>query len=671
MRESTNNVTNMLCTIAMGALLVSAVKADVRLPRLVDDHMVLQRDSKISLWGWADPGEKVQVEFQGKQFKVSANHEGRWSISLGPYPAGGPYDLAVTGKNQLILRDILVGDVWLASGQSNMEFPLQNSGEWRTGINNSAREIASAHFSQIRLFNVQDDTASSPKFDVSSDGWRAVTPQSVAEFSAVAYLFGRDLHQRYGVPIGLIQSDWAGTVAEAWMSETALRQFPEFHESLEFLKKTTESQSDYDRYVRQRANWYQQHGTEDRGRAGDRDIWADPAFDDSAWPTVLLPRPEDACGKDLHGFGGIVWFRRVVTVPTQHAGKELLLHLGQLTENDETYFNGVKVGETQGAEKSRDYPVPGKYVYSGQNILAIRLIGFEDYDEGCTGMYTAEQPSVEFDNGALPLTGTWVYQPGADLRDFPVANAVVATIRSLPNVPTALFNGMINPLLPFRIKGVIWYQGESNALDNRAIQYRALFPALIQDWRQRWGYELPFLFVQLAGFGYNNPAPAEYPWAELREAQSMALALPNTGMATAVDIGDEIDIHPRNKQDVAHRLALVAAKVAYGQNIVFSGPTYESMQIEGDQIRIKYSNLGSGLQVRGNNGKARGFEIAGADGKFHWAHARQNGQEIVVSNEKIKQPIAVRYSWSNTPDGNVYNQEDLPAVPFRTDTKPF
>jgi sialate O-acetylesterase len=473
----------IVCVIVIGLFEARMALANVCLPTLIGDNMVLQRDARIGVWGWADPGETVRIAFHGVTINAKADRSGRWTGSVGPFDAGGPYEMTLKGKNSLLIRNILIGDVWLASGQSNMEFPLKRDGDFG-GADNADREIAEANFPKIRLFKVHHTVGLNPQKNVEADKWGAVTPETVGGFSAVAYLFGRELHQRYHVPIGLIESNWGGTVAEAWISESSLRPFPEFAQASDSLKKIDEQ--------------------------------------------------------------------------------------------------------------------------------------------------------------------------------------AAAKLQSDPNTPTLLFNGMIAPLTPYRIKGVIWYQGEANA--DRPIQYRTLFAALIKNWRLQWGYDFPFLFVQLAGFQPNKAQPADYQWAELREAQSMALSLPYTGMATAVDVGDERDIHPRNKQDVAHRLALAAAKVAYGENIVTSGPVYRSMQIDGNQIKIEFSDLGSGLLIKDKYGYARGFEIAGADGKFVWAKARLDGDYVLVSSEVVPQPAAVRYDWSNTPDGNIFNREGLPALPFRTDS---
>ncbi len=665
---------NALLHFALALLLATRAHADIRLPALIGDGMVLQRDSKIPVWGWADPGEEVRISFHGQNVNAKADRKGHWSVTLGACAAGGPYDMTIAGKNTIALHDILIGDVWLASGQSNMEMPLKVGPEWQGAVISAEAEIASAKFSQIRLFAVERATAFQPKTDVTSKGWRAANPESVASFSAVAYFFGRELHQRYHVPIGLIQSVWGGTPAEAWTSKQGLAPFQEFTPALQLLNDKNRDR--YETYARRKRIWYGQHASDDRAAEASANGWADPNFKADNWPTIQIPRPKEEWGKDFKGFSGVVWFRRNLDLPKEAAGQDLALNLDWMARDDVTYFNGTKVGESKGAEVHRNYAVPGHLVREGRNVIAVRLVGINSAADPYVGLYgAADKMSVAFHDRNLPLAGTWTYQPGPDLRDFPSIEPELAAAYQRATPPTTLFNAMIQPLNPYAIKGAIWYQGEANAEEGRTTLYRTLFPAMIKDWRGRWGHDFPFLYVQLAGFGANKPEPAEYPWAELREAQTMALSLPATAMATAVDLGDEKDIHPKNKQDVAHRLALAAAKVAYGENIVHSGPTYQSMQVEGGKVRILFSNLGTGtrpegprLVVKDKYGYARGFEIAGADGKFHWAQARQDGDSIVVYSEAIKEPIAVRYNWSNTPDGNLYNGAGLPAVPFRTDT---
>jgi len=654
--------------VALGPVLfgVSArsALADVRLPALVADHMVLQRDSRFAVWGWADPGEKLLIAFHGEKVTAQTDQNGRWSATLGPFSAGGPYDMVIAGKNRLVLRDVLLGDVWIASGQSNMEFTLgpQAGDDIFVGVVDSEFEIADAHYPQLRLFKVHHKVGFNTADDVQADAWTASTPERVANFSAVAYLFGREIHKRYHVPVGLIATSWGGTIAEAWVSEAGLKSFAEFRGAIDDVKKTDEKAviAEHDRYQRDKAAWDKLHGTEDRGESAGRPIWADPALDASSWATVAEPQSKPI--EALKGFDGAVWFRRQISIPKEQAGRPAQLHLASAFQTDVTYFNGVKIGQTKGWYKPRDYTVPTSAIRPGPNVIAVRMTGGNGFDSG-----NPDKFNLEIGGERVTQAGTWSYQPGADLQDHPIESPLSKLLDD-PNKATVLFDGMIHPLIPFRIKGAIWYQGESNAIDNRAAQYQTLFPALIEDWRAHWGYEFPFLFVQLANFGHNQTDPAEYSWADLREAQSMALAVPQTGMATAIDVGDENDIHPRNKQDVAHRLVLAAANVAYGEHVVASGPTYQSMQVEGNRIRIKFSNLGSGLLLKDKHGHARGFQIAGAGGKFLWARAEQDGRDITVSSDAVRQPVAVRYAWSNSPDGNVFNQEGLPAVPFRTDS---
>jgi sialate O-acetylesterase len=652
---------NPLWGAVFGVLLTSVSWGDVRLPGLVSDNMVLQRDAKINLWGWAEPGELVRIAFHGVQVKAKADKNGRWTVPVGPFDAGGPYEMTVKGKNSLLIHNVLLGDVWLASGQSNMEFPLRKDGNFG-GVENADREIAEADFPKIRLFKVHHKVALKPQKDVEADTWMAAMPETVGSFSAVAYLFGRELHQRYHVPIGLIESNWGGTAAEAWVSEASLKSFQDFRESIESLKRIDEKSAaaEYDQYVKQKTAWDEQHATEDRGRVDGRNFWAEVNFNDAVWPTIVEPQTKPH--EELKGFDGTVWYRKSVDLPKEYEGKELHLNLGPAVQHDTTYFNGERIGETQGwGDPPREYVVPARLVKAGRNVIAVRMTGGEGY----VGLFgEADKMNLEIGKTTIPLAGMWSYQTGTDLSALPKPTAL-AKLNVLPITSTLLFNGMIAPLTPYRIRGVIWYQGESNA--DRPSQYRTLFPALIQDWRSHWGYQVPFLFVQLAGFRPNKPEPAEYPWAELREAQSMTLSLPHTGMATAVDVGDEADVHPKDKQAVAHRLALAAAHVTYGEHLIFSGPAYQSMKIDGPTIRLKFSSVGSGLLIKDKYGYGRGFEIAGTDGKFVWAQARIDGNDVLVSSESIQQPVAVRYDWSNTPDGNLFNKEGLPALPFRTD----
>ena len=639
-----------LCLFVIKSLL-----ANVTLPALVSDNMVLQRNAKINLWGWGDVDEKITIEFQKKQTVAHADKDGKWKVVLEPLLAGGPYEMVIKGKNTIAIHNILIGDVWLASGQSNMEFMLKN-------VNNATEEIETADYPDIRLFTVQKKFAFQPERDVVSSGWRFCSPQTVDSFSAVAYFFGRELYKRYKVPIGLIHTSWGGTVAEAWTSAEGVKQFPEFAQEAENISAV--SMGDYDAYKKKKADWLKAFGTTDRGRGNEGLSWADVKVNTSDWKTMVQPRNWYGYPV-LKGYSGIVWFRKEINVPAEAVGKPIEISLGIILWKDSAFFNGQFIGESTGVDKKRKYMVPGELVKAGRNVIAVRITGVSDFG----GMVDAPaELYMKVGDNKLPLTGEWLYKTGPDISSIPDLNGLPSFFEMMPQTPTVLYNAMLAPLIPYSIKGVIWYQGESNADDmDEAKQYYTLFPAMIENWRRQWGYDLPFLFVQLAGYQPDDANPADYPWAHLREAQYKTLSLPNTGMATAIDIGEEKDIHPKNKQDVAKRLALAAEKFAYHENIVYSGPTYKTMIVEGDQVHLSFDNTGSGLWVKDKYGYIHGFAIAGPDKNFVWARAYQDGNNVIVHSDRVKQPIAIRYNWGNSPDGNLYNKENLPAVPFRTD----
>lgn len=653
------------------ALVSPMVFANVRLPQIIGDGMVLQRDCPVRIWGWASPGEKVRIEFLNAAYTTHAGNDGRWSATIGPLSAGGPFTMNVVGRNQISLHNILVGDVWLASGQSNMEMPVgQDKGF--DGVEDAPAELASALDKKMHLFTVGRASTSTPREDIESSGWSEVTPASTSHFSAVAYFFGRELRQRYHVPIGIIESDWGGTLAESWMSRTALIRFPQLGAKADHVNDQVRSY--YETLLPLRRDWYRQHGTEDRGSVAGHESWASPGLDTHDWPMISIPRPWDSIVPDFNGFGGVVWLRKEVDIPKDVTGCDLIVQLGELRRADTTFWNGTRAEQTIGKSGLRSYYVPAERVRTGKNIIAVRLEGtyLEDYGPGMFG--PAEQMTVSACAREIPLAGQWHYQPGPDMQAFPAAAPeVLVQLKRLSPPPTFLFNAMIYPLRTYGIKGVIWYQGEANALDGDAAQYQALFPALIADWRTHWGYEFPFLFVQLAGLDLEDgetSTPKALAWIELREAQRMTLSLPLTGMATAIDVGEANAIHPKNKQAVGHRLALVAERVAYGEDVVDSGPVYRSMKIEGRKIRIEYTNVGAGLSIHDKYGYVRGYEIAGLDGRFFSAQAKQDGNDVVVFNDLIEHPVAVRYDWRGFPDGNIFNQEGLPAPPFCTNTPP-
>ena len=632
------------------------LQGQLRLPVLVGDHMVLQRDTELPVWGWATPGQRVRVSFMGRRYNAKAGMDGKWQVQMQPAPAGGPYEMTISGGDEIVLKDILVGDVWLASGQSNMEWPLNN-------INASAQEMASADLPGIRLFTVKRTIAFDPRQDADADGWKVCSPKTAGSFSAVAFLFGRELHQRYQVPIGLIHSSWGGTTAQAWTSPEGLKPIPGL--DTESLSTAALADPDFEAYRAAKASWWETEGQVDRGRPASGPGWEDPDLDHSDWAVMRQPGNWYEI-KGLKRFGGVVWLRKTVTLTAEQAGKAAILGLGNIIEQDSAFVNGSYVGSGKGYEPKRRYEIPVGTLHEGQNVIAVRQQGRSEFG----GLFGA--PTDLFlltGTDRHELAGDWHYRTGPDLSGLPELPGIPDFSETMPQSSSILSFGMLDPLIPYSLKGAIWYQGESNASNmEEAVQYADLFPAMIRDWRRRWGYEFPFLFVQLANFMSDQPEPADYPWARLRESQAAALELPNTGMAVTIDIGNETDIHPRNKQDVAKRLSLAARHIAYGEDLVYSGPGYRSMEVQGRAVRLTFEHTGSGLEIKDKYGYLRGFAIAGADRTFHWARARLEGNQVVVESDAVAQPVAVRYNWGNSPDGNLYNAEGIPAVPFRTDT---
>ena len=500
-----------------------SVFGNVKLPALVGDNMVLQRDTPINIWGWADPDEKVNLQFCGKQFTAITDKDGKWTMVLSPLPAGGPYEMVIRGKNIITIKNILIGDVWLASGQSNMEFALKDA-------NNSKQEIEIANNSQIRLFTVKHKTAFQPLNDVDSKAWMVCSPDLVKDFSAIAYLFGRKLNEKYNVPIGLINSSWGGTPAESWTSSEGFKNLEFYKESAMNISKI--SNSDFEAFNKKRLDWTNQNDSGDRGFMANGKTWADTDLSTLDWATLQFPGFWTSV-KETKGYGGTIWFRKEINLPEATVGQPVQLHFSSIIMSDSTYFNGKLVGNGSGYGKERVYAVPGNLVKQGRNVVTIRIKGAPGVGGAILG--ASDKMFALLGGSSFPLSGDWLYKTGPDISSFPSLSGLDSYNAVMPNVPTIIYNGMIAPLVPFSIKGVIWYQGESNA-DNmkEALQYDSLFPAMIQDWRKQWGYDFPFLFVQLAGYQPNEPEPTDYVWAHLREAQYKTLALPNTGMAVAM-----------------------------------------------------------------------------------------------------------------------------------------
>jgi sialate O-acetylesterase len=646
-------------------VLVVAISADaeVRLPAIISDNMVLQQGMKVRIWGNANAGEHVAVTFDKKTSNITADAQGRWQVLIGPFKAGGPYELTVKGDNVLTIKNVLVGEVWLCSGQSNMEWPLVNT----TG---GAEAVAQAKNPEIRLFTVEKHTSTSPLTDVEGH-WVVTTPDDAAHFSAVGYFFGRELYEHLKVPIGLINSSWGGTPAEAWTSHEALLSSPElksildrYESSLNALPETKAT------YAQALAQWEEKNLYIDSGNKGEALGYADPSTSTTDWSQMDLPKQIEAAGLLIDG---AIWFRKVVELPAEWSGKDLVLNLPPIDDQDVTYFNGAKIGSV-GRETPNSYMVPRKYVVpgslvrAGRNVIAVRV--FDSAGEGGFGRGGAMSvgPAGAAESSLISLRGTWDYKVELALEpkhpDWGSRPEAVGV--SNQNNPSVLYNAMIAPLVPFAIRGAIWYQGESNA--GRAYQYRTLFPIMIRNWRTAWGQEFPFYFVQLANWHASKAQPDESDWAELREAQTMTLREPQTGMAVIIDIGDENDIHPRNKLDVGRRLAAWALAGTYGQKVIPSGPLFDKYTIEGDKVRIRFK-YGSGLKTI-DGGPVKGFAIAGEDHRFVWADARIDGDTVIVSSPTVPKPVAVRYGWADNPIANLYNNAGLPASPFRTDDWP-
>ncbi|SFF02058.1 sialate O-acetylesterase [Thermoflexibacter ruber] len=625
--------------------------AKIIMPKIFADGMVLQRDIPVPIWGWADANEKITVTFLGKRYTTKADNNGKWTLKLAEMKAGGAFEMTIQGKEKeaITIKNIMIGEVWIASGQSNMEWKI----DWLPYKNT---EPSLANFSQIRMFTVPRELSAKPEKDITGGTWQEAVGNNVKDFSAVAYFFAKELYKHYKIPIGIINTSWGGTIAETWISAGAAKQIPDFKAVVEDLERTPDAIEKAKREAEEaRKRFEEMVNVKEIGLV---EKWWQNDLNTSDWKEMKLPTLWESAG--LPNLDGVVWFRKEIEIPEKYLGKDLVLSLGAVDDSDETYFNGEKIGQTmQKYAEARVYKIPANKLKNGKNTLTIRVI-----DTGGGGGIYGKSEEMFVGLGTeriVELAGNWKYKVGLG-ENISLPQSFGPNSR-----PTLLYNAMIYPLVPYAIRGAIWYQGESNA--GRAYQYRTVFPALIQDWRNQWKQgDFPFLFVQLANFMKFEDEPKESDWAELREAQTMTLSLPNTGMAVITDIGEANDIHPKNKHDVGKRLALAAKKVAYKEDIIYSSPMYESMQVNGNKIVISFKNIGSGLMVKDRYGYIKGFAIAGEDKKFYWAKAYFDGNKVIVENESINKPVAVRYAWANNPeDANLFSKEGLPVCPFRTD----
>lgn len=640
----------LILTVFILSILALEGQSQVVLPAIIKDSMILQRDSKLKVWGWASPGEKVSIKFVGMTFKTTTRPDGKWLINVPPITAGGPYTMEIKGKNTIILNDILIGDVWLCSGQSNMVHQM--------GIHNVryADDIAKANYPQIRQFWVPTLTdLQGPKKDLPPGNWKWANPTDVNQFSAVAYFFARDIYEKYHVPIGIINSSVGGTPIEAWTSEDGLKEFSNIEATITKNKDTAYINS----FSRRAAGAPRPQQDPDKGLT-ETTKWYDPNYVPKGWQTINIPGYWEDQG--LRDLDGVVWYRREIDIPASMTGIPAKVFLGRIVDADILYINGVLVGNTTYQYPQRRYAIQPGVLKVGKNLLVVKVT-----NTAGKGGFVPDKPyEISAGGQTIDLKGYWQFKVGVAYqpsRGFGGGGGIAAQ-----NQPTSLYNAMIAPFINYAIKGVCWYQGEANA-GNNAATYNQLLPALIKDWRHLWGEgDFPFLYVQLPNFMDENYHPSESNWAVVREACLRTLSVPNTGMAVTIDVGEWNDIHPDDKKDVGDRLALWAEKLAYGENnIVYSGPLYDNSKIEGDKIIVSFTHIGSGLESHDGQDLSQ-FAIAGDDKKFVWAKAKIDGDKVVIWSDAVKEPKYVRYAWADNPYGaNLFNKEGLPASPFRTD----
>ncbi|MFC2128496.1 sialate O-acetylesterase [Bacteroidota bacterium] len=627
----------------------------LKLPAIIGDNMVLQQNSNVPLWGWAFPGSKIVMltGWDQHEHETIVDDYGKWIIYFKTPSAGGPYNINITGDETISLKNVLIGEVWLCSGQSNMEMPLRGWMEYGQPIKGSNKAIAKANYQKIRLFTVERNTSFEP-LDNCTGKWEECIPEVAKEFSAVGYFFGLELYKKMNIPVGLIHSSWGGTPAEAWTRNSDLITINKF--------QTDGEKIDPEKYQKKLLAAHQEKIAKWRESVGiDYNTGFSSANSGTTeWKKFNVPGLWQ--GTIFDGLQGVVMFKKTINIPSAWMNKNLVLELGPIDEMDITWFNSEKIGEYLNVSdwtKERKYIIPGRLVNQEENNLFIKIIN----TSGAGGIYgKAEQLIIYPENDTtnlISLSGIWEAQLDKKLSD--IEPAPYCDNCSDAQLPTVLYNAMINPLIPYKIKGAIWYQGESNR--NDAFTYRTLFPAMIKSWRNTWKQgDFPFYYVQIAPYTYLGGENS----AELREAQLMALCVNKTGMAVTMDIGDLKCIHPPDKESVGKRLSKWALSKDYGFNTIkFSGPLYKSMKIEGNSIRVFFDYADNGLKSKG--WKLTHFTIAGKNGKFYKAKAKIEGNSILVKSKKVKDPVAARYAWSNTAQPNLFNKSGLPASSFRTD----
>ncbi|MBW1654986.1 sialate O-acetylesterase [Flavobacterium quisquiliarum] len=632
--------------ILLTFLISFAINAQIKLPRLISDGMILQRDTKINIWGWASPKENIELDFKGKKYKTITAEDGKWTIQLPSQKAGGPFEMTLKGINTIVLKNILFGDVWLCSGQSNMELPMDR-------LKDKYKEvITKSENSKIRQFLVPDEYYfEKERNDFSTGAWVEANPQNVLQFTGVGYFFALEIYEKYKVPIGLINSALGGSPAESWINEEGIKKFPEYYQ--EFLKfKDGKLEKEIDANDRKvSSDWYKLLNDTDLGL---KNKWKNTT-DVSDWKTMNIPGYW--ADGELGNLNGPVWFKKEFTLGKIKESQAKII-LGRIVDADSVFVNGSFVGTTSYQYPPRIYFFNSSILKEGKNEITIRVIN----NSGRGGFVTDKPYELIIDDKTIDLKGSWNYKLGSKMLPLPGQTFVRWK-------PVGLYNAMIAPIKNYSLKGVLWYQGEANT--KKPLEYTALMETLINTWRTELKQEkLPFLLVQLPNFMDPKPEPTESNWAVLRQQQSKVLEIPNTGMAVAIDLGEWNDIHPLNKSDVGKRLALQARKLVYGEKkLVTSGPIFKSMEQKDEQLVLSFDSLGTGLMNKGGN-TLNGFAVAGADGKFVWAKATIEGDKVMVWNNDIRNPVKVRYAWADNPfNANLYNQENLPASPFEAGLK--
>lgn len=629
----------MLKRLSLSAFLLmtslSLFGQELRLPIIFNDHMVLQRDMEVRFWGWGNPGEKVEIVAGKSTADGVVNNDGSWEVFLPKQTAGGPHTISVISEKTISFEDVYFGDVWVAGGQSNMEWKLN----WV--VENWEEEVKNSDNPEIRFFEVPNTTSYKPETRIPGGEWKIANPDNSPEFSAVAWYFAKLNHSEKGVPVGIVDSNWGGTPAEAWTPAERLLSTPGYEKAASDI-------------VSSDRNWEEEFVNNDRlnelkyQRVNDEsDFYSYNAHlfetDDSEWKEIDIPN-----SNPLTDF---VWLRKTFDLESTSDAKLSFGNPGKFTV---AFINGNPVYRKVWSDDPKIIDIDKNLLRKGKNVLTVRTV--EDWDNR-TFFGAENELWIETRDNKISLEGKWKF---SNTIEPPMPKA-----QNYSWMPSFLYNAMIHPIAGYSIKGAIWYQGESNAGAHQ--YYNVLFESMIEEWRKSWNQgSFPFLFVQLANFMQKKNQPTDTDWARLRESQTQSLSVESTGMATIIDIGDADDIHPRNKHDVGYRLWQAAKKVAYGEDVIYSGPSYRSHKVKGNTIELEFDQVGEGLITK-NSEKILGFTIAGDDQKFYWATAVIEGDRVIVSSDKVTSPVAVRYAWADNPDVSLYNKEGLPTVPFRTD----